>query len=60
MLSSWRMYEMHLALFLKAGCDMDRHEKEADSGPSNLLDLSTIHNAHLTFPRAAPLNIKAD
>jgi hypothetical protein len=21
MLSSWRMYEMHLALFLKAGCD---------------------------------------
>jgi hypothetical protein len=22
MLSSWRMYEMHLALFLKAGCDM--------------------------------------
>jgi hypothetical protein len=20
-LSSWRMYEMHLALFLKAGCD---------------------------------------
>jgi hypothetical protein len=22
MLSSWRMYEMHLALFLKAGCDI--------------------------------------
>jgi hypothetical protein len=22
MLSSWRMCEMHLALFLKAGCDM--------------------------------------
>jgi hypothetical protein len=21
MLSSWRMYEMHLTLFLKAGCD---------------------------------------
>jgi hypothetical protein len=21
MFSSWRMYEMHLALFLKAGCD---------------------------------------
>jgi hypothetical protein len=21
MLSSWRMYEIHLALFLKAGCD---------------------------------------
>jgi hypothetical protein len=21
MLSSWRLYEMHLALFLKAGCD---------------------------------------
>jgi hypothetical protein len=24
MLSSWRMYEMHLALFLKAGCDKVR------------------------------------
>jgi hypothetical protein len=24
MLSSWRMYEMHLALFLKAGCDRTR------------------------------------
>jgi hypothetical protein len=23
MLSSWRMYEMHLALFLKAGCDKE-------------------------------------
>jgi F0F1-type ATP synthase beta subunit len=23
MLSSWRMYEMHLALFLKAGCDSE-------------------------------------
>jgi hypothetical protein len=23
MFSSWRMYEMHLALFLKAGCDME-------------------------------------
>jgi hypothetical protein len=22
MLSSWRMYEMHLALSLKAGCDI--------------------------------------
>jgi hypothetical protein len=22
MLSSWHMYEMHLALFLKAGCDI--------------------------------------
>jgi hypothetical protein len=22
MLSSWRMYETHLALFLKAGCDI--------------------------------------
>jgi hypothetical protein len=27
MLSSWRMYEMHLALFLKAGCD-SREEPE--------------------------------
>jgi hypothetical protein len=25
MLSSWRMYEMHLALFLKAGCDITTH-----------------------------------
>jgi hypothetical protein len=25
MLSSWRMYEMHLALFLKAGCDMSNY-----------------------------------
>jgi hypothetical protein len=24
MLSSWRMYEMHLALFLKVGCDRRR------------------------------------
>jgi hypothetical protein len=27
MLSSWRMYEMHLALFLKAGCDKDERKK---------------------------------
>jgi hypothetical protein len=26
MLSSWRMYEMHLALFLKAGCEIGRHD----------------------------------
>jgi hypothetical protein len=26
MLSSWRMYEMHLALFLKAGCDSDAQQ----------------------------------
>jgi hypothetical protein len=28
MLSSWRMYEMHLALFLKAGCDNWPMEEE--------------------------------
>jgi hypothetical protein len=33
MLSSWRMYEMHLALFLKARCDTMR-------APSPLLSLS--------------------
>jgi hypothetical protein len=32
-LSSWRMYEMHLALFLKAGCDI------------NELNLLTIENS---------------
>jgi hypothetical protein len=26
MLSSWRMYEMHLALLLKAGCDNIRSQ----------------------------------
>jgi hypothetical protein len=31
MLSSWRMYEMHLALFLKAGCDRQEDEVPADS-----------------------------
>jgi hypothetical protein len=32
MLSSWRMYEMHLALFLKAGCDKNSklHESLRD------------------------------
>jgi hypothetical protein len=38
MLSSWRMYEMHLALFLKAGCDSDHvsplHRRPADLAPS--------------------------
>jgi hypothetical protein len=37
-----------------------RHEKEADSGPSNPSDSSAIRSAHPTFPRAAPLNIGAD
>jgi hypothetical protein len=27
-LSSWRMYEMHLALFLKAGCDTCQARKQ--------------------------------
>jgi hypothetical protein len=31
MLSSWRMYEMHLALFLKAGCD-SQTVREAQHG----------------------------
>jgi hypothetical protein len=39
---------------------VDRHEKEADSGPSNPLDLSAIQSAHPTFPHAAPLNIGAE
>jgi hypothetical protein len=26
MLSSWRMYEMHLTLFLKVGCDIRRRK----------------------------------
>jgi hypothetical protein len=32
MLSSWRMYEMHLALFLKAGCDNFWKESEGITG----------------------------
>jgi hypothetical protein len=36
MLSSWRMYEMHLALFLKAGCD-----SQAGSGEQAALGTST-------------------
>jgi hypothetical protein len=30
MLSSWRMYEMHLALFLKAGCDNSFHNRAGE------------------------------
>jgi hypothetical protein len=39
---------------------MGRHEEEADSGPSGLLDLSAIHFANLTFPRRVTLNIGAN
>jgi hypothetical protein len=42
MLSSWRMYEMHLALFLKAGCDIKSLTQlikcvEAESGSLRML-----------------------
>jgi hypothetical protein len=33
MLSSWRMYEMHLALFLKAGCDTAIPQVGGDDSP---------------------------
>jgi hypothetical protein len=45
MLSSWRMYEMHLALFLKAGCysELDKEQigrcggdKEGEASPGVL------------------------
>jgi hypothetical protein len=39
---------------------MGQREKEADSGPSGSLDLSTIHSADPTFPRTATLNIRAN
>jgi hypothetical protein len=34
MLSSWRMYEMHLALFLKAGCDIPQAAAMAHPTPT--------------------------
>jgi hypothetical protein len=37
-----------------------RPEKEADSGPGNPSDSCAIRSAHPTFPRAAPLNVRAD
>jgi hypothetical protein len=36
MLSSWRMYEMHLALFLKAGCDRNARCVVAHRGQQGL------------------------
>jgi hypothetical protein len=41
MLSSWRMYEMHLALFLKAGCD----SQGVAATPSKLHGLTRSHEA---------------
>jgi hypothetical protein len=47
MLSSWRMYEMHPALFLKAGCYSD-----ASAGlvvPSCGLAVAWVHGQVLNF-----------
>jgi hypothetical protein len=38
-LSSWRMYEMHLALFLKAGCD-NRYCRMSGAPPARALTLA--------------------
>jgi hypothetical protein len=36
----WRMYEMHLALFLKAGCDRKQCIKGFQAIPMNLMHIS--------------------
>jgi hypothetical protein len=43
MLSSWRMYEMHLALFLKAGCDY--HPGKANLVADALSRKEHVHSA---------------
>jgi hypothetical protein len=61
MLSSWRMYEMHLALFLKAGCDneQDRRPQHRELRQEGLFNEDAWyddfnHNA-FTFDDASPL-----
>jgi hypothetical protein len=43
MLSSWRMYEMHLALFLKAGCDILAKKKCVVNGEDRTIVPEGIH-----------------
>jgi hypothetical protein len=41
MLSSWRMYEMHPALFFKTGCDRTKE----DGSAARICDIGSEHMA---------------
>jgi hypothetical protein len=49
MLSSWHMYEMHLTLFLKTGCDRHQESSNHEGDNDDKMARRRIHHKDLRW-----------